>query len=110
MSGIWITCAERREMQEWRDAGLTVKWIASFFGCTPRTVRRHTVDTGKGAEMRRKSMAIRNAHLEKAVKGRSHVERDVIARQYGFKSASSLKVVLCEHRKSLRAHTEATAA
>ena len=110
MSDIWVTCAQRREMQEWRDNGLSVRWIAKRFGRSARTVLRHTVDTGNGAELRRQSMAIRNAHLEKAVKGRSRVEREVIARQYGFKNAASLKVVLCEHRKSQRANYEGAAA
>lgn len=110
MSDTWVTCAQRREMQDWRDNGLSVRWIAKHFGRSANTVLRHTVDTGKGAELRRQSMAIRNAHVERAVKGRSRIEREVIARQYGFKNAASLKVILCEHRKSQRANCEAFAA
>lgn len=97
MSDIWVTCAERREMQSMRDAGHSVSRIALAFDCCRQTVARHTVAKPRGTRT-----DDRNAYLIKITKGRPLHEREMIAHRFGLANAKSLEVILSLHRRKMR--------
>ena len=47
----WITEEQSRIMQEWRDQGRTVAWIAKRLGLNEKTVRAHTKATRAGSRV-----------------------------------------------------------
>lgn len=100
--GLWVTCAERREMQSMRDAGHSVARIALAFDCCRQTVAKHT--TAKPFGTRTDD---RNDYLIKITKGRPLHDRDLIAHRFGLANAKSLEVILCLHRRKLRQRSAA---
>lgn len=95
--GLWVTCAERKEMQSMRDAGHSVPSIALAFDCCRQTIAKHT--TAKPFGSRNDD---RNAYLIRITKGRPLHERDMIARRFGLANAKSLEVTLSLHRRKMR--------
>lgn len=98
---VFVTCAERLEMQSMRDAGLSVTRVALAFDRSRPTVLKRTVTPP------RKTTAKRNEYLARISRYRPLDEREAIARRFGLASAKSLEVTLAAHRRRQRTQGEA---
>lgn len=99
-----ITPSEASEMQNMRDLGSNMVEIALAFDCTINTVSKHTKLRAPRLDRDK-----RNEKLICLVEGRTHDEREFIARRYGFAGYASLKVVLSQFRRKQRQHAGAEA-